>query len=87
MTQGLPITEPRQAPSRIFDTRERAALGWAEAITRLEASNAPDADYRAMREVFSNEECADLTLVINTINCWNRFAVGFRSLHPTRRGG
>lgn len=73
--------------SPIFDTRERAALGWAEAITRLEASHVPDSDYLAMREAFSDEECADLTLVINTINSWNRFAVGFRSLHPTRRGG
>lgn len=72
--------------SPVFDARERAALGWADALTRIEATGAPDAAYDALAAAFSPEEQVDLTLVINTINSWNRFAVGFRSQHPKREG-
>lgn len=72
----------RESPA--FDTRERAALGWAEALTRIEATGAPDADYTALVAAFSPQECVDLTLVINAINGWNRLAVGFRAHHPLR---
>ena len=70
----------RESPA--FDPRERAALAWAESLTRLEATGAPDADYAALEAVFDARERVDLTLVITTINAWNRFAVGFRSQHP-----
>ncbi|MCC5970867.1 MAG: carboxymuconolactone decarboxylase family protein [Pararhodobacter sp.] len=72
----------RESPS--FDARERAALGWAEALTRIEATGAPDADYAALTDAFTPKKCVDLTLVINAINAWNRFAVGFRAPHPLR---
>ncbi|WFE74006.1 carboxymuconolactone decarboxylase family protein [Roseinatronobacter sp. S2] len=72
----------RESPA--FDARERAALGWSEALTRIEATGAPDADYTALTDVFTPQECVDLTLVINAINAWNRFAVGFRAPHPVR---
>lgn len=73
----------RESPA--FDARERAALGWADTLTRIEATGAPDADYAALAEEFSKLEQVDLTLIINTINAWNRFAVGFRSQHPARK--
>ncbi|MGR3315739.1 carboxymuconolactone decarboxylase family protein [Roseovarius indicus] len=72
----------RESPA--FSRRERAALAWAEALTRLEATAAPEGDYAALAAEFSETEQADLTLVINVINAWNRFAVGFRSVHPAR---
>lgn len=72
----------RESPA--FDARERAALGWAEALTRLEASGAPQPDHDALAAQFSPAEQVDLTLIINVINAWNRFAVGFRSQHPLR---
>ncbi|RWR07065.1 carboxymuconolactone decarboxylase family protein [Paenirhodobacter populi] len=72
----------RESPA--FDARERAALGWAEALTRLEATGAPQRDYDALAAAFSPAEQVDLTLVINVINALNRFAVGFRSQHPAR---
>lgn len=72
----------RESPS--FDARERAALGWAESLTRLEATGAPDADYDTLSAVFDEKERVELTLIITTINAWNRFAVGFRSQHPVR---
>lgn len=73
----------RESP--IFDARERAALGWAEALTRIEATGVPDADYRALAEVFDGREQTELTMVTTTINAWNRFAVGFRAQHKLRR--
>jgi len=73
----------RESPA--FDARERAALGWADALTRIEATGAPEADHAALAEAFSKEEQVDLTLIINVINAWNRFAVGFRTQHPARK--
>ncbi|MEQ8877144.1 MAG: carboxymuconolactone decarboxylase family protein [Phycisphaerales bacterium] len=73
----------RESPA--FDARERAALGWADALTRVEATGAPDADYTALAAEFTPQEQVDLTLIINVINAWNRFAVGFRSVHPARK--
>lgn len=72
----------RESPA--FDARERAALGWCDALTRIEATGAPDADYQALAAAYSERECTELTLIITTINAWNRFAVGFRSAHPIR---
>lgn len=73
----------RESPA--FDARERAALAWAEALTRLEATGAPDADYALVEQAFTPAERVELTLVITTINAWNRFAVGFRAQHPVAR--
>lgn len=70
----------RESPA--FDAKERAALAWAEALTRIEATGAPDADYELLAAAFDERERVDLTLVITTINAWNRFAVGFRAQHP-----
>lgn len=70
----------RESPA--FDAQERAALAWAEALTRLETTGAPDSDYNTLAAAFDERERVELTLVITTINAWNRFAVGFRSQHP-----
>lgn len=70
----------RESPA--FDAQERAALAWAEALTRLESTGAPDADYESLTAAFDERERVELTLVVTTINAWNRFAVGFRSQHP-----
>jgi len=69
----------RESPA--FDARERAALGWADALTRLEQTAAPDDEYQKLASAFSELERVELTFVISTINSWNRFAVGFRSQH------
>lgn len=70
----------RESPA--FDAQERAALTWAEALTLIEATGAPDSDYETLAAAFDECERVELTLVITTINAWNRFAVGFRSQHP-----
>ncbi|NBF11415.1 carboxymuconolactone decarboxylase family protein [Pseudomonas sp. Fl4BN1] len=68
----------RESP--FFTPRERAALAWTEALTRLSETHAPDADYEWLTSQFSASECVDLSMAISTINSWNRLAVGFRKL-------
>ncbi len=62
-----------------YSPRERAALAWTEALTRISETHAPDAVYEELRAHFSEREIADLTLAIVTINGWNRIAIGFRA--------
>jgi AhpD family alkylhydroperoxidase len=65
----------REAPC--FTPRERAALGWVDALTRLSEGHTQREAYEALAAEFSEEEQVKLTLMINIINGWNRLAVGF----------
>ena len=60
-------------------------LGWTEALTLLPETRAPDADFEALRQHFSDEEIVKITVAIGTINVWNRMAVGFRTQHAVDR--
>ena len=71
----------RETP--FFTDRERAALAWTEAITRISSSQAPDEIYEEARKEFSEEELVNLTIAIVAINGWNRLAIGFRTLPGT----
>jgi len=66
----------REAP--YYTPRERAALAWTEAVTRIDGG-VDDACYAEARQHFSDKELVDLTLAVITINAWNRLAVPFRS--------
>ncbi|MEM8645116.1 MAG: carboxymuconolactone decarboxylase family protein [Pseudomonadota bacterium] len=66
----------------VFSARERAVLAWTEAVTNISTSGASQADYDAIRGHFSDEEIANITVAIGTINVWNRLAVSFRTQHP-----
>ena len=66
----------RETP--FFTDRERAALEWTEALTLVARDHVPDAVWEAVRPHFSDEEIVDLTLLVNAINTWNRFAIAFR---------
>lgn len=65
--------------SRLYSQRERAALAWAEAVTNIQDGHAPDVLYEAVRAEFSGVETVNLTLVITTINAWNRIAIALGS--------
>ncbi|WP_404713597.1 carboxymuconolactone decarboxylase family protein [Sphingomonas sp. MMS24-J13] len=67
--------------SPLYSERERAALAWAEALTRLPDGGASDAVYDAMAAQFSKEEQVKLTMTIAIINAWNRFGAGFHLIH------
>jgi len=63
----------------LFGPRERAALAWAESVTRVSETGVPDADYAAAAAEFSDVELADLTYAIGLMNAFNRFGIAFRS--------
>ncbi len=65
----------REAPC--YSERERAALGWTEALTRLSEGHTHESARQALQNHFTEEEQVKLTLMINVINGWNRLAVGF----------
>ena len=65
----------REAPC--YTDRERAALGWTEALTRISEGHSHEEAYEALKAEFTEEEQVKLTLVINVINGWNRLSVGF----------
>jgi len=65
----------REAPC--FTDRERAALGWTEALTKLSEGHTQESAYDALAAHFTPEEQVKLTMLINVINGWNRLAVGF----------
>ena len=71
----------RETP--FFTERERAALAWTEAITRISEGHAPDYVFEQARAHFTEEELVNLTLAIIAINGWNRLAIGFRSVPGT----
>lgn len=71
----------RESPQ--FTPRERAALAWTESVTRLADDHVPDAVYDEVRPHFDDRELADLTLVIATINAWNRLSVAARLVPGT----
>ena len=63
----------------VFTARERAALAWAETVTRVSETGVPDAAYEAAAAEFNDAELADLTYAIGLMNAFNRFGVSFRS--------
>jgi AhpD family alkylhydroperoxidase len=73
---------PAWRETTLYTPRERAALEWTETLTLISETHAPDAAYEAARAAFSDKELADLTLLIGTINVWNRIAIGFRAPLP-----
>jgi AhpD family alkylhydroperoxidase len=62
----------------IFTDKEKAALEWAEAVTSISQSHAPDEAFAAVSAQFQPKDVSDLTLAIGVINAYNRLAIGFR---------
>jgi AhpD family alkylhydroperoxidase len=73
----------RESP--LYSDRERAALAWTEALTLVSKTHAPDSVYDVLKEQFTEEEIVKLSMLIVTINGWNRLAIGFRSVHPVEK--
>jgi len=63
----------RESP--LFSERERAALEWTEAVTRLGADGVPDQVYETVKAQFNDKELSDLTFAVGVINFWNRLGV------------
>jgi AhpD family alkylhydroperoxidase len=74
------ISAWRESP--VFTDKERAVLGWTEALTLLPESRADDEYFEPLKQHFDDAEIAKLTIAVGTINIWNRIAVGSRMQHP-----
>src|SRR3954462_1121008 len=61
--------------SPYYTERERAALAWTEAVTNVREGHVPDAVFEQVRKSFSDQELADLTLAVVSINGWNRLNI------------
>jgi AhpD family alkylhydroperoxidase len=71
--------------SPLYTDRERAALAWTEAVTLVAQTHVPDAVYQRVSQHFEAGELVKLTMLVATINVWNRLAVSFRAVHPTKK--
>jgi AhpD family alkylhydroperoxidase len=71
----VPVWEEAAA---LFSDKERAALAWAEVVTRVEQSKVPDADYQQALAVLGEQELADVTVAVALMNAFNRFGVALR---------
>jgi AhpD family alkylhydroperoxidase len=75
----------RETP--FFNERERAALEWTEAVTRVADGHIPDDVYERVRRHFNEQELIDLTLAAAHINTWNRLSIAFRTVPGNYRPG
>jgi AhpD family alkylhydroperoxidase len=67
-----------------YTPKEQAALAWAETLTTISETHAPDTLFEALKSHFSDPEIVDLTLIISQMNAWNRLAISLRKM-PTPR--
>src|SRR3954462_12855531 len=77
--EKLALVQAWAEGGHLFDARERAALAWAETVTRVAETGVPDQAYEAARAVFEEKELADLTIAIGLMNAYNRLAISFRN--------
>ena len=77
-SEKLALVQAWREAGPVFDGRERAALGWAETITRVAETAVPDAEYERVAAAFGRKEIVDLTIAIGLMNTYNRIAIGFR---------
>lgn len=69
-----------------FDAAEKAALAWAEAVTRISQDGAPAPLFDALKDHYSDRQIVDLTLIIAQMNAWNRLAISFGHQPEPRQG-
>ncbi|WP_158913045.1 carboxymuconolactone decarboxylase family protein [Caulobacter sp. S45] len=77
--EKLVLTPVWREGGALFDTRERAALTWAETLTRVADASVSDDAYHAAIAVFNAHELTNLSIAIGLMNAYNRIAIGFRA--------
>ena len=76
--EKLALVQAWDEGGNLFSETERAALAWAERVTRVDQTGVPDGRYQAARAIFSEKELVDLTIAISLMNAYNRMAISFR---------
>src|SRR6201991_3359776 len=77
--EKLALVQAWAEAGHLFSERERAALAWAETVTRVSETGIPDEAFKAARAAFQEKELVDLTIAIGLMNTYNRLAIGFRT--------
>lgn len=77
--EKLALVQAWAEAGNLFDARERAALAWAETVTRVAETGVPDEAFAAARSVFAEKQLVDLTIAISLMNSFNRMAISFRN--------
>src|SRR3546814_17535856 len=77
--EKLALVQAWKEGGDLFTETERAALAWAETVTRVTQTGVPDEAYQAARAVFGEKELVDLTIAISLMNASNRMAISFRT--------
>ncbi|MDL2400187.1 carboxymuconolactone decarboxylase family protein [Rhizobium mayense] len=77
--EKLALVQAWEEVDNLFNETERAALAWAESVTRVAETGVPDSAYEAARAVFDEKQLVDLTLAISLMNSYNRMAISFRN--------
>ncbi|MDA9393894.1 alkylhydroperoxidase [Bradyrhizobium sp. CCBAU 45394] len=77
--EKIALVQAWKEAGALFDERERAALAWAETVTRVADTGVPDEAYQDARAVFDERELVDLTITIGLMNAYNRMAISFRN--------
>jgi AhpD family alkylhydroperoxidase len=81
---GVPVEKLLLVPAwdeagSLFSDQEKAALEWAEVVTRVSDTHVPDAAYAQARAAFTEKQLADLTIAVGLIGAYNRLAISFRA--------
>ena len=63
----------------LFTEKEKAALAWAEAVTRLGEHGVSDQAWQAASAAFGGKALADLTIAVSLMNAYNRIAISVRA--------
>ncbi|WP_137390273.1 carboxymuconolactone decarboxylase family protein [Rhodoligotrophos defluvii] len=77
--EKLALLQAWQEGGSLFSEAERAALAWAECVTRVAETGVPDSAYKAARAAFDEKQLVDLTIAISLMNGYNRMAISFRN--------
>lgn len=76
----LALVQVWDEAGNVFTEREKAALAWAEIVTRVAETRVPDDAFQAASAVFEDKELTDLTMAIGLMNAYNRLAISFRNV-------
>jgi AhpD family alkylhydroperoxidase len=77
--EKIALVQAWEEGGNLFDEAERAALAWAENVTRVAETGVSDAAYDAARKVFDEKQLVDLTLAVSLMNAYNRMSISFRN--------
>lgn len=77
--EKIALVQAWEEAGGLFSEQERAAIAWAETVTRVAETNVPDKAYEAARAVFEEKELVALTIAIGLMNSYNRLAISFRA--------